>query len=58
MKYTCILLFLLLFFIGATVYSQILPAPDIYLVTVSIESQFDSIVWYSIPIGSNTGLLY
>jgi hypothetical protein len=49
MKYTCILLFLLLFFVEDCVYSQ-LPKPKIYLVTVDIESQMDSIVWYSIPI--------
>jgi hypothetical protein len=49
MKYTWILLFLLLFL--ARGYSQEqLPKPRIYLVTVNIESQMDSIVWYSIPL--------
>jgi hypothetical protein len=49
MKYTWILLFLLLFFVEDFVYSQ-LQKPKIYLVTVSIESQLDSIIWYSIPL--------
>jgi hypothetical protein len=50
MKYTWILLFLLVFFTEGNIHSQVLPAPRLYLVTVAIESQLDSIVWYSIPI--------
>jgi hypothetical protein len=53
MKYTWILLFLLLIFTGRHGYSQI-PAPRIYLVTVDIETQFDSIVWSSIPLDFST----
>jgi len=51
MKYTWILLFLLLFIVEGYIHSQTyLPAPRIYLVSVDIESQFDSIIWYSIPL--------
>jgi hypothetical protein len=53
MKYTWILLFLLLFFVQENGHSQMLPAPRIYFVTVDIESQFDHISWYSIPLGPN-----
>ena len=50
MKYTWILLFLLLIITEGNIHSQKLPAPQIYLVTVTIESQLDSIIWYSIPL--------
>jgi hypothetical protein len=50
MKYTWILLFLLIFFTEDNIHSQKLPAPRIFLVTVTIESQLDSIIWYSIPL--------
>jgi hypothetical protein len=49
MKYTWIILFLLLLFVQENVHSQMFPAPRIYFVTVDIESQFDSIVWMNIP---------
>jgi hypothetical protein len=51
MKYTCILLFLFLF-LAEEIYSQ-LPPPRRYLVTVSIETQYDSVVWFSIPLTPN-----
>jgi hypothetical protein len=54
MKYTCIFLFLLLFFAQDYVRSQQLPAPRIYLVTVDIESQSDSIIWESIDLNPST----
>jgi hypothetical protein len=50
MKYTWFFIFLLLFFAQDYVHSQLLPAPRIYLVTVDIESQLDSIIWESIPL--------
>ena len=56
MKYTCMLLFLFLFLsedIVRSQHSQHLPPPRIYLVSVDIETQFDSIVWFSIPLTPN-----
>jgi len=50
MKYTWICLVLLLFFIKGFTQVPSLPAPFIYLVTVDIESQLDSIIWKSIPL--------
>jgi hypothetical protein len=47
MKYTWILLFLLFIYVEDYAYSQ-LAKPRLYLVSVDIESQKDSIVWYSI----------
>jgi hypothetical protein len=49
MKYTWILLILLLIITEDNIHSQKLPAPRIYLVTVAIESQLDSIIWFKIP---------
>jgi hypothetical protein len=48
MKYTCTLLLLLLF-IAEDTYS-IFPPPRIYMVSVDIETQFDSIIWYSLDL--------
>lgn len=54
MKYTYLLLFLFLFLAEDFVRSQIVyPPPRIYLVSVDIETQFDSIVWFSIPMMPN-----
>lgn len=51
MKYTCMLLFLLLFLSEDIARSQeFYPPPRVYLVSVDIETQFDSIVWYSLPL--------
>ncbi len=54
MKYTCILLLLFHFFSEENVKSQeYLPPPKLFMVTVDIESQLDSIIWYGIALQPN-----
>ncbi len=53
MKYTSFFLFLLLFCVQENANSQLLPAPTVWLVSVSIETQQDSIVWFSIDLEPN-----